>query len=65
LHAGIGPPPPGTLLWILEAAAEVMETELPATAATTIRVKAKIRIISFITRSPLKIPYWWDTLLRT
>jgi hypothetical protein len=35
---------------------DVLATELPATAARTTRVKAKIRIISFISKSPLEIP---------
>ena len=56
LQAGMGPPPPGTLLWMLDAILEVLATESPATTARTTRVKAKMRIISFIGRSPLKIP---------
>jgi hypothetical protein len=52
----MGPPPPGTLLWMLEAMVEVLATEFPATAARTTRVNAKIRIINFISKSPLRIP---------
>jgi hypothetical protein len=65
LQAGIGPPPPGTLLWMVEEVAEVLAAEFPATAAATIRVRAKIRIISFISRAPRKITFKWDMLLRT
>jgi hypothetical protein len=51
----MGPPPPGTLLGILDASIEDVGFEFPATAAATTRVRAAIRIISFINRSPLKI----------
>ena len=48
LQAGMGPPPPGTLLGVMEATAEVRATELLARAAAAIRVRAQMRIISFI-----------------
>lgn len=48
LHDGIGPPPPGTLLYRLEATTEVLEAEPPAARAATTRVRAEMRTISFI-----------------
>jgi hypothetical protein len=52
----MGPPPPGTLLWMLEAISGVMEAGLLATAAAMTRVSARMRINSFIIRSPSNIP---------
>ena len=56
LQEGMGPPPPGTLLWMLEAISGVMEAGLLATAAAMTRVSARMRINSFIIRSPSNIP---------
>ena len=54
-QVGIGPPPPGTLLGVTEAIVAVAGDEFPAKAAAMMRVRANIRIISFIDRSPLKV----------
>ena len=55
LQVGIGPPPPGTLLGVMEAIVEVLDEEFPAKAAAMMRVSANIRIISFIDTSPSKV----------
>jgi hypothetical protein len=55
LQVGIGPPPPGTLLGVMEATVEFLGEEFPAKAAARMRVRASMRIISFIDTSPPKV----------
>jgi hypothetical protein len=65
LQTGIGPPLPGTLLWISVATVAVAVSELPAAAAATTRARAARRMISFMSRFSFEITYSGDFSPRT